>query len=96
VGLEFFRDEDLKYINKASTVEHNREAIRILQSNDIEIYASFIIRPDFSKEDFQEFKKYCRELDLNFVSFAVLTPLPGTDFHELLKFDITLARRYIR
>ena len=93
VGLEFFRDEDLKYINKGSTVENNREAIRILQSNSIEIYASFIIRPDFSKEDFQEFKEYCRELDLNFVSFAVLTPLPGTDFHEEVK-DSLITTNY--
>ncbi len=85
VGLEFFRDEDLKYINKGSTVENNIEAIRILQSNDIEIYASFIVRPDFDNEDFQEFKKHIREMDLDFASFAVLTPLPGTDFHEEVK-----------
>ncbi len=30
VGLEFFRDEDLKYINKGSTVENNKEAVKIL------------------------------------------------------------------
>ncbi|HEY9205532.1 MAG TPA: radical SAM protein [Candidatus Methanoperedens sp.] len=85
VGLEFFRDEDLKYINKGSTVENNLEAVKILQSNDIEIYASFIIRPDFSEEDFKEFKEYCRGLELSFLSFAVLTPLPGTDFYEEVK-----------
>ncbi len=85
VGLEFFRDEDLKYINKGSTIENNKEAVKILQSNGIEIYASFIVRPDFSEEDFQEFKKYCRGLELSFPSFAVLTPLPGTDFYEEVK-----------
>ncbi len=85
VGLEFFRDEDLKYINKGSTVENNIEAVKILQSNDIEIYASFIVRPDFSEEDFKEFIKYCRGLELSFPSFSVLTPLPGTDFYEEVK-----------
>lgn len=85
VGLEFFKDEDLEYINKGSTVENNKEAIRILQSNDIEIYASFMIRPDFTKEDFKDFKKYCRSLDLSFPTFSVLTPLPGTDFYEEVK-----------
>ena len=85
VGLEFFRDEDLKYINKGSTVENNKEAVKILQSNGIEIYASFIVRPDFSKEDFQEFKRYCRGLELSFPSFSVLTPLPGTDYYEEVK-----------
>ncbi len=85
VGLEFFRDEDLKYINKGSTVENNKEAVKILQSNGIEIYASFIVRPDFNKEDFKEFKEYCRGLELSFPSFSVLTPLPGTDFYEEVK-----------
>ncbi len=85
VGLEFFRDEDLKYINKGSTVENNKEAIKILQSNGIDIYASFIVRPDFNAEDFKDFKEYCREMELNFGSFAVLTPLPGTDFYEEVK-----------
>ncbi len=85
VGLEFFRDEDLKYINKGSTVENNKEAIKILNSNGIEIYASFIVRPDFNAEDFKEFKEYCRGMELNFASFAVLTPLPGTDLYEEVK-----------
>ncbi len=85
VGLEFFRDEDLKYINKGSTVENNKEATKILQSKGIVIYASFIVRPDFDKEDFQEFKEYCRKMELSFASFAVLTPLPGTDFYEEVK-----------
>ncbi|MCK9363472.1 MAG: B12-binding domain-containing radical SAM protein [Syntrophales bacterium] len=85
VGLEFFRDEDLKFINKGSTVENNREAVKILQSNGIEIYASFMVRPEFTREDFKAFKKYCRSLALSFPTFSVLTPLPGTDFYEEVK-----------
>ena len=85
VGLEFFRDEDLKYINKGSTIENNKEAIKILNSNGVEIYASFIVRPDFNEEDFREFKEYCRGMELSFASFAVLTPLPGADFYEEVK-----------
>ncbi|MFZ3382505.1 MAG: radical SAM protein [Candidatus Methanoperedens sp.] len=85
VGLEFFRDEDLKYINKGSTVENNKEAIKILNANGIEIYASFIVRPDFNEGDFKEFKEYCRGMELSFASFAVLTPLPGADFYEEVK-----------
>ena len=56
MGLEFFKDEDLQYINKGSTVENNKEAVKILQANGIEIYASFIVRPEFTKEDFKAFK----------------------------------------
>ncbi|MEQ8221931.1 MAG: radical SAM protein [Candidatus Eremiobacterota bacterium] len=93
VGLEFFRDEDLKYIKKGSTVENNKRAINILHDNNIEIYASFIVRPEFKKEDFIEFAAYCRSLNLNFPSFAVLTPLPGTDFYEEVK-DRLITHNY--
>jgi radical SAM superfamily enzyme YgiQ (UPF0313 family) len=85
VGLEFFRDEDLQYIRKGSTAGDNENAVKILQDLDIDIYASFIVRPEFNKEDFLGFRRYCRRLGLSFASFAMLTPLPGTDFYDQVK-----------
>lgn len=85
MGLEFFRDEDLKYISKRSTIDDNEKAVKVLQDLDIEIYASFIVRPEFDKNDFATFRQYCRKLRLSFATFAVLTPLPGTDLYEELK-----------
>jgi hopanoid C-3 methylase len=84
IGMEFVRDNDLAYIRKGSTVSDNENAVRILQELGIDIYASFIIRPEFRHEDFAAYKSYCRKLGLNFASFSVLTPLPGTDlYHEM-------------
>lgn len=85
VGLEFVRDEDLKFIRKRSTVIENEQAVKILQDLGIDIYASFIVRPEFSREDFARYRRYCRKLKLNFASFAVLTPLPGTDLYDEVK-----------
>ncbi|HSJ55471.1 MAG TPA: radical SAM protein [Anaerolineae bacterium] len=82
VGLEFFRDEDLKDIRKGSTVSDNERAVKVLQDLGIDIYASFIVRPEFTHADFAEFRSYCRGLDLDFATFAMLTPLPGTDFYD--------------
>ncbi len=93
VGLEFFRDDDLKYIRKGSTASENRSAVRILQDLGIDTWASFIVRPEFRKEDFAEFRRYCRSLGLNFASFAVLTPLPGTDLYEEVR-DGLLTHNY--
>ncbi len=93
VGLEFFRDEDLKYIKKRSTIDDNEQAIRILQNLDIEIYPSFIVRPEFTRQDFAAFVRYCRTLRLSFISFAVLTPLPGTDLYEEVKSQL-ITRNY--
>jgi radical SAM superfamily enzyme YgiQ (UPF0313 family) len=93
VGFEFFRDEDLEYIHKGSTAEDNEKAVKILQDLDIEIYASFILRPEFTREDFLRFGDYCRGLNLNFVSFAVLTPLPGTDLYAEVR-DRMITHEY--
>lgn len=82
VGLEFFRDQDLAYIKKGSTTADNERAVRILQALDIEIYASLIVRPEFTRDDFAALRQYCRDLGLTFATFAVLTPLPGTDFYK--------------
>lgn len=93
VGLEFMRDDDLAYIRKRSTSSDNEQAVKILRDLGIEIYASFIVRPEFSHEDFEAQHAYCRKLGLNFASFAVLTPLPGTDLYEEVK-DRMLTRNY--
>jgi radical SAM superfamily enzyme YgiQ (UPF0313 family) len=85
VGFEFFRDEDLELVRKGSTIDDNGKAAKILHDLGIEIYASFIIRPEFEREDFEACRRYCRELELSFASFAVLTPLPGTDLYEEVK-----------
>lgn len=85
VGLEFFRNQDLNHIGKGTSISDNKEAIRILSSLGIEPYPSFIIRPEWRQEDFNELRQYCRNLGLSFAGFAVLTPLPGTDLYEQSK-----------
>ena len=82
VGLEFFRDDVLRYVAKGSTIGDNRRAVEILHDLGVEIYASFILRPEFTPSDFATLKDYCHELDVDFASFGVLTPLPGTDLME--------------
>jgi radical SAM superfamily enzyme YgiQ (UPF0313 family) len=85
IGLEFFRDEDLKNVGKRSTVRDNDEAVRILQNLGIKVFGSFIVRPDFTRKDFREFKVYSRKLSLDFAVLSILTPLPGTDYYKEVK-----------
>lgn len=93
VGLEFFRDSDLAYIRKKSTVDDNGKAIEILNSLGIQVYASFIIRPEFDREDFKLLKQYIRKLNLNFAGYAMLTPLPGTEFMDEVR-DKLITDKY--
>jgi radical SAM superfamily enzyme YgiQ (UPF0313 family) len=85
VGLEFMRDADLKLIRKGSTVQNNTQAVKVLKNLDMDIYPTFIIRPEFDRRDFADLRKYCLDLDLNFIGFSVLTPLPGTDLYQEVK-----------
>jgi radical SAM superfamily enzyme YgiQ (UPF0313 family) len=90
VGLEFMWDADLKWIRKGSTAENNQKAVKVLKSLDIDVFPTFIVRPEFVRKDFEDLRKYCLELDLSFIGFRVLTPLPGTDlYHEVKEKLIT-------
>ena len=93
VGLESCRDEDLEFIKKGSTTGDNDKAVRILQGLGIEIYGSFIVRPEFDRADFARLRRYYRAMGLNFPAFAVLTPLPGTDLFEEVKGKL-ITRNY--
>jgi radical SAM superfamily enzyme YgiQ (UPF0313 family) len=93
VGLEFFRDEDLQGIHKGSTVHDNERAVAVLQELGIDIYASLIVRPEFTTDDFHACAAYCRALDLDFATFAMLTPLPGTDLYQDVK-DRMITHNY--
>ncbi len=82
VGLEFVRDEDLGYVGKGATSKDNEEALRVLHNLGIDVYASFMVRQEFTRDDFAALKAYCRRMGLDFATFAVLTPLPGTDLYD--------------
>ncbi len=85
VGLEFMQDTDLKSIRKGSTAENNKAAVNVLKGLGIDIYPTLIVRPEFDRADFARLRKYCLDLDLNFIGFPVLTPLPGTDLYDDVK-----------
>ncbi len=85
VGLEFMRDADLRLLRKGSTAENNETAVKVLKSLNIDVFPTFIVRPEFDRSDFADLRNYCLDLDLNFIGFPVLTPLPGTDLYNEVK-----------
>ena len=74
VGLESFSDVFLKKYNKSATVDENYKAVQILKRNGIATWGTFILHPDFSKEDFKNFRKYLRFLKPEMISFTPLVP----------------------
>jgi radical SAM superfamily enzyme YgiQ (UPF0313 family) len=88
VGIESFRDDELKKMNKHNTVRTNEEAINILHKNDVEVAAYFIINPDYEIDDFNALAEYVRKMNLKHPIFTVLTPFPGTEIFEERKKEL--------
>lgn len=74
VGLESFSDVFLKKYNKAATLDDNYKAVEVLRKNGIATWGTFIIHPDFSKEDFKNFRRYLKYLKPEMISFTPLVP----------------------
>lgn len=81
-GMETFSPERLRRMDKELSIEQQERAAAVLNDLGIIMYASFIVDPDFTREDFDALRGYIRRLKLKHISFSVLTPLPGTKLFE--------------
>ncbi len=78
VGMEDFSDKRLKTMKKGITTTQQAEAVSILDRLGIMMYASYMVDPAFTHEDFTSLMAYVRRMRHKYISFTVLTPLPGT------------------
>jgi len=78
VGFESFSDKVLDAYNKKTSVEMNKETMKVLQHNKIECFACIIIPPEWDRQDFRNMVKVVKSLGIHFVNLQPLTPLPNT------------------
>jgi len=78
VGMETFSQDRLDRMDKRLLIDDQEKAARILEDLGIIMYASFMVDPDFTREDFASLRAYIRRLRLRHASYSILTPLPGT------------------
>ena len=79
VGFESFNDDELSSLNKKTVAETNEKAMKVLNANKVDCYASVIAMPEWDKEDFNRATKKMIELGIRFVNIQPLTPLEKTD-----------------
>jgi radical SAM superfamily enzyme YgiQ (UPF0313 family) len=82
VGMEDFSDARLSAMNKGTTTTQQAEAVRILRELGVMMYASYMVDPEYTAEDFAALKAHVRAMKHNYATFTVMTPLPGTELHE--------------
>lgn len=85
VGYETFSDDEMSNYHKKSTTSDNFKAAEILRDLGIDVWASFMAHPDWSKDDFKLFRKYIKSLKPQITSISPLTPFPNLPMYEKYK-----------
>ncbi|HAS72905.1 MAG TPA: B12-binding domain-containing radical SAM protein, partial [Clostridiales bacterium UBA8960] len=78
-------DKQLANYNKAATTDENEQATLLLRANDIACWGSFIVHPDWDKDDFKRLMRYIRKLKPELTTFSPLVPHPMTPLYETFK-----------
>lgn len=84
-GIESLDDRTLQGYNKRNTAANNLRAIKIVQDQGILVRANFIIDQRFTSDDFDRLIDDVRRARIEFPTFQILTPLPGTKFYDEVK-----------
>lgn len=92
VGMEDFSDTRLKAMKKGISTAQQAEAVKILDSLGIMMYASYMVDPAYTKEDFSTLLAYVRKMKHKYATFTVMTPLPGTELHDTRESEL-LSRK---
>lgn len=84
LGLESGCEETLAFLKAGNvTIENNINAVRMIRSYGMLVGGSFIIgAPHEGKEEIKKTIDFIKELELDGISFYVLTPFPGTPVWE--------------
>lgn len=93
VGYETFNEQEMLQYKKKSTAADSLEAARILKDIGIDCWASFMLHPDWNKQDFKKFRRYIKALRPEISTFSPLTPFANLPLFEQYKdrllFDVT-------
>ncbi|MFX1598141.1 MAG: B12-binding domain-containing radical SAM protein [Promethearchaeota archaeon] len=83
LGVESDSNQDLELYNKETTAEKAKEAVRLLKKNKIHAWAFMMVGNwNHDEEDIHNILDFAKELDPLVTIFALVTPVPGTEFYE--------------
>jgi radical SAM superfamily enzyme YgiQ (UPF0313 family) len=84
-GFESNDDDNLAALRKKSSWRKNLLANEVLRENGIFSTGIFMVRADWTHEQFEQLYEYVRSLQIAVPLFTILTPLPGTQLHRAYK-----------
>ncbi len=91
IGIEAITEAGLRDFNKRIHVAQVEAGLGLARTLGIEVFAQFIVSPQFGRRDFQQLIRFIEHHRIRYPSFTVLTPLPGTEL--LTTFDAVLEKQ---
>lgn len=88
LGFEFPTNAEFKASRKGGTVAGNERALDQLRAMGVAVHAAFMVRPEYTEEQFQNLNDYVQSLPPAQCSFTVCTPSPGTPDYESMRSKI--------
>ena len=85
VGYESFSDQELEAYKKPSRSEDALRAAEWLKAAGIDVWASFMLHPDWTHEDFKALRRHIKRLAPEIATFSPLTPFPGLPMYKAYK-----------
>ncbi len=77
-GIESVFDRELSDYNKRQKREEIVLGLRAARRMGISLFCNFIVSPRYSEADFDELVRFIRDNEVDYPSFTILTPIPGT------------------
>jgi len=87
-GFESYKDDELKKYNKNAAAAHIEKAIKIFHDNGIMLRGNYVIPTSYTHDDFKAMADYANSHKVAYAGYTILTPMPGTVFHEEVKNQI--------
>lgn len=89
LGFDADTPSRLREVHKGNAIEDQAKALSVLRRLGIPELVGFLVRSDFTPEDFRELRRYVRELEPRQVVFSVETPLTGTELGDAQRDRLT-------
>ncbi|MDB5072616.1 MAG: Radical superfamily enzyme YgiQ, family [Candidatus Eremiobacteraeota bacterium] len=88
IGVDAVTPEALTAYNKRTTLDEIERGLTLARRLGIAVFAQFVVDPSYSARDFTRLSRFIEHHGVEYPSFTVLTPLPGTamlsDFSQVV------------
>ncbi|CAN5392872.1 radical SAM protein [soil metagenome] len=91
IGIDAISWKDLDEYNKKCSIDEIERGLEVARELGVGVFAQFVVNTDYRPDDFKTLERFIERSGVEYPSFTVLTPLPGTEM--LANFDSVTERQ---